>query len=57
MTEQGKEARRQYYRDYYQAHKEQRREANRRYWDKKADLQRQKPAETASRTPAADTPA
>ncbi len=57
MTEQGKEARRQYYRDYYQAHKEQRREANRRYWDKKADLQRQKPAETANRTPAADTPA
>lgn len=55
MTEQGKEARRQYYREYYQAHKAERQAASRRYWDRKAELQRQKPPETAR--PAEDTPA
>jgi len=55
MTPQAKEARREYYRKYYQEHKEQRREANARYWNRKAELQRQKPPETAR--PAADTPA
>ena len=42
MTPQAKEARRQYYREYYQTHKEQRQAANRRYWEKKADSQREK---------------
>lgn len=55
MTEQGKEARRQYYREYYQAHKAERQAASRRYWDRKAELQRQKSPETAR--PAEDTPA
>lgn len=47
MTPQAKEARRQYYREYYQTHKEQRQAANRRYWEKKADSQRLKAPKTA----------
>ena len=51
MTEEAREARRQYYRDYYQAHKEQRKETTRRYWERKAEIQRQKTPETAEREP------
>lgn len=50
MTPQAKEARREYYRRYYQAHKEQRQEANRRYWERKADSQRKETEEKGKAT-------
>ena len=49
LTAEAQEARRQYYRDYYQAHKEQRKETTRRYWERKAEIQQQKTPETADR--------
>ena len=36
MTEEAREARRQYYRKYCAEHKEQRRESQRKYWEKKS---------------------
>lgn len=57
MTEEAKAARRQYYREYYQMHKEQRQAANKRYWERKADLQQQKTAENERGQPAAGRPA
>ena len=50
MTPQAKEARREYYRKYYQAHKAQRQEANRRYWERKADSQRKETEEKGKAT-------
>lgn len=42
MTEAAKELRRQYYREYYRQHPEARREANHRYWERKAEEAQQK---------------
>lgn len=42
MTEAAKEIRRAYYREYYRQNPDKRREANRRYWERKAEEAQQK---------------
>ncbi len=37
LTEAAKEARRAYTNEYYRTHKEQRKESQRRYWERKAE--------------------
>lgn len=51
LSEEAKEARRAYYRDYYQRNKAKREQAVQRHWEKKAALERAESDENGDSSP------